>query len=256
MHEASWGQCLQGKVAVITGDAYTIGRTAALLFLREGAHVVWIDDRAGQPGDSSVRVGDIDIPYIHADVTRSDDVQRAVRECARLHPQVHILLNVAGRADQQRFRDTSEDLWAEMIGRNLGSVFLCGKHFLPLMQAAGGGSIINQASIDAGLGNPSIAAYSAAKGGVLPLTRVMAHDLAEFGIRVNAISTGGIRAGGESRPVDRARIALTPARRMGTPADVARVALFLASDLAAYVNGANIVVDGGRTAITQGCFGD
>lgn len=256
MPQSRWGQCLQGKVAVIAGNAYTIGEAAARLFLREGAQVVWIDDTAGSASDTQVRIDDHDVPFIHADVTHAAQVERAVRACAALHPLVHVLLNVAGRADRQRFRDTSEALFEDMLARNLRSVFLCGKHFLPLMKDAGGASIINQASIDAGLGNPSIAAYSAAKGGVIPLTHVMAHDLAEFGIRVNAISTGGIRAGGETRAVDRTRIAATPAGRMGTPEDVARVALFLASDLSAYVNGANIVVDGGRTAITQGCFGD
>ena len=144
-----------------------------------------------------------------------------------------------------------------MIARNLTAGFLCAKYFLPLMKRAGSGSIINHASIDAFLGNPSLAAYSAAKGGVLPLTHVMAHDLAKYNIRVNSISTGGIRSTTAAASVrDEARIAVTPAKRMGTAEDVASVALFLASDLAAYVNGANIVVDGGRTATTHGCFND
>jgi NAD(P)-dependent dehydrogenase (short-subunit alcohol dehydrogenase family) len=125
------------------------------------------------------------------------------------------------------------------------------------MRRAGVGAIINHASIDAMLGNPSIAGYSAAKGGVLPLTHVMAHDLAEFNIRVNSIATGGIRKpNAPLSPADDARIVVTPAGRMGTAEDVANVALFLASDLASYVNGANIVVDGGRTATTHGCYQD
>jgi 3-oxoacyl-[acyl-carrier protein] reductase len=123
------------------------------------------------------------------------------------------------------------------------------------MKKARSGSIINHASIDAFLGNPSLAAYSAGKGGVIPLTHVMAHDLAKHGLRVNCISTGGIRDG-SSRPEDAARVRVTPLSRMGSPEDVARVALFLASELSSYVNGANIVVDGGRTAITQGCYED
>ena len=144
-----------------------------------------------------------------------------------------------------------------MIGRNLTSGFLCAKYFLPLMKRAGSGAIINHASIDAFLGNPSLAAYSAAKGGVIPLTHVMAHDLAKYQIRVNCISTGGIRATtAAASDRDEARIAVTPAQRMGTAIDVAHIALFLASDGAAYVNGANIVADGGRTATTHGCYND
>ena len=144
-----------------------------------------------------------------------------------------------------------------MIGRNLTSGFLCAKYFLPLMKRAGSGAIINHASIDAILGNPGIAAYSAGKGGVLPLTRVMAHDLAKYNIRVNSISTGGIRnPNGTMSKADESRITVTPMARMGTAEDVARVALFLASDLSSYVSGANIVVDGGRTATTHGCYED
>ena len=105
------------------------------------------------------------------------------------------------------------------------------------------------------LGNPSLAAYSAGKGGLLPLTHVMAHDLGQYGIRVNSISTGAIRDGA-ARTSDDSRVRVTPSRRTGTPLDVARVVLFLASELSSYVNGANIVVDGGRTAITQGCYED
>jgi NAD(P)-dependent dehydrogenase (short-subunit alcohol dehydrogenase family) len=125
------------------------------------------------------------------------------------------------------------------------------------MKRACGGAIINHASIDAILGNPGIAAYSAAKGGVLPLTHVMAHDLAKYQIRVNSISTGGIRTPGAAiSRQEEARMAVTPAARLGTAEDVAGVALFLATELSSYVNGANIVVDGGRTATTHGCYND
>jgi NAD(P)-dependent dehydrogenase (short-subunit alcohol dehydrogenase family) len=126
---------------------------------------------------------------------------------------------------------------------------------LPLLKRAGAGVIINHASIDALLGNPSLAAYSAAKGGLLPLTHVMAHDLGKYGIRVNCISNGAIRDR-RLRPQDGKRIEVTPAGRTGTPDDVAHVALFLACHWFAYVNGANIVVDGGRTGIMQGCYED
>lgn len=248
---------LQDRIAVIAGDAYGIGHAAAVLFAREGARVLCVDDKAGFERAHTIRIGELEVPYCHADVADAAQVRAAVRECEKNFPGVDVLFNVAGRAMRESFEETSDATWAAMIGRNLTSGFLCAKYFLPLMKQAGSGSIINHASIDATLGNPSIAAYSAAKGGLLPLTHVMAHDLAKYRIRVNSISTGGIRSTtAAASAMDEARIAVTPLRRMGTPADVAHVALFLASDWSCYVNGANIVVDGGRTAITQGCFDD
>ena len=249
---------LEHKIAVIAGDAYGVGYATALLFMREGARVVLIDDQAEPARETSQQATSQQVQFIHADVTNSDQVRSAVQACEQRFAKVHILFNVAGRHPiRQSFRDTTEETWGSMLNRNLTSVFLCSKYFLPLMKRAGAGAIINHASIDAVLGNPSIAGYSAAKGGVLPLTHVMAHDLAEFNIRVNSISTGGIRnSNTPPSHVDDARIAVTPAGRMGTAQDVAKVALFLASDLASYVNGANIVVDGGRTATTHGCYLD
>ena len=196
--------------------------------------------------------------YFHADVTDTVQVHAVVSACETMLPKVDILFNVAGRgAIKQAFEATTEETWATMIGRNLTAGFLCSKYFLPLMKRAGSGAIINHGSIDGLFCNPSIAAYSAAKGGVIPLSHVMAHDLSKYRIRVNSISTGGIRpttAAASAR--DEARIAVTPSQRMGTAEDVAKVALFLASDLASYVNGANIVCDGGRTTTTHGCYDD
>ena len=257
MYPSSSAYSLVGKAAVIAGDAYGIGRVAARLFRSQGAAVFWVDDKAGAALDHYVGVDEVDVPFAHADVTDSRSVAAAALRCESIFEKVDILLNVAGLAAKQTFEETTEATWRTMLARNLTSVFVCSQQFLPLMKKAGAGSIVNQGSIDSFLGNPSIAAYSAAKGGVIPLTHVMAHDLAKYGIRVNCISTGGIRADSASASdTDQRRTAVTPMRRMGTAEDVARVALFLASDMSAYVNGANIVVDGGRTAITQGCYND
>ena len=250
-------ELLAGRVAVIVGNTYGIGRAAAALFLEAGAKVVWIDDKVGQEMLSSIRVGSTEIAYQHADLMDAASLKAAADRVAKLLPRVDILLNLAGKALKRTFENTTEDDWAEMIGRNLSSAFYCSRYFLPLMKQSTCGSIIHQGSIDGTLGNPSIAGYSAGKGGLVPLTHVMAHDLGKYGIRVNCISTGGIRpTPAPTSDLDRERISLTPLSRMGTPEDVARIALFLASDLASFVNGANIVCDGGRTGVTQGCYFD
>jgi NAD(P)-dependent dehydrogenase (short-subunit alcohol dehydrogenase family) len=249
---------LKNKIAIIAGDAYGIGQATAKLFASEGAQVICIDDKAGLAQARTIHVGEWALPYYHADVTDAAQVQAVASACEKTFAKVDILFNIAGRgAIKQSFENTTEETWTAMIDRNLTSGFLCAKYFLRLMKKSGSGSIINHASIDGFLGNPSIAAYSAAKGGVLPLTHVMAHDLAKYHIRVNSISTGGIRSTtAASAPMDKARVAVTPSGRMGTARDVAPVVLFLASDAAAYVNGANIVVDGGRTVTTHGCYND
>ncbi len=249
---------LKDKVAVITGGASGIGRASALLFAQQGAQVVCcdIDDAGGQETVAILRREGFTAHHVHADVGDSAQVQALAQACEALHGRVDILFNNAGRTTLQAFEATTEDTWHAMLDLHLTGVFLCSKYLLPLMKKAGSGSIIHHASIDSILGNPTIAAYSAAKGGLLPLTHVMAHDLARYGIRVNALSSGGIRTG-MSRGKEAAnaqRVAVTPLQRMGTPEEVARVALFFACEWSSFVNGANLVVDGGRTAITQGCF--
>ncbi len=257
-------ELLKGRTAVITGAASGIGRATALLFAQHGARLVCIDinDEGGGKLVDELRAAGAEAWYCHADVANPEEVEAAAAACAKQSREVHVLFNNAGKSIKQRFENTSEADWSRSLAVNLTGTFLCSKHFLPLMKAAGspeglgGASIINHASIDAILGNPNIAAYSAAKGGNLPLTHVMAHDLAKYGIRVNAISTGGIETAATAGrgAINEARIANTPLARMGTPDEAARAVLFLASDWSSYVNGANLVVDGGRTAITQGCF--
>jgi NAD(P)-dependent dehydrogenase (short-subunit alcohol dehydrogenase family) len=245
---------LQNRTVVITGNPYGIGRVAAALFAAEGARIVCIDDsRHGWGSSAGARTEQW--PHFVADVSDPDAVAAVVSACERMLERVDVLFNLPGRAVKQSFEATTDATWKEMIGRNLSAAFICSRQFLPLMKKSPGGSIINHASIDGLLGNPSLAAYSAGKGGLIPLTHVMAHELGKYGLRVNCISTGGIRDA-DVRPDDACRVRVTPLSRMGAPEDVARVALFLASDLSSYVNGANIVVDGGRSTITQGCYED
>jgi len=246
----------KGKTAVIAGDAWGLGHATALMFAREGAQVICIDDNAEMKDARLLRMDEFELAYFHADVTDAGEVQAVANACEKTLAKVDILFNVAGRDPiRQTFEKTTHATWATMIGRNLSSAFLCAQAFLPLMKKAGSGSIINHGSIDGVLGNPYIAAYSAGKGGLLPLTHVMAHDLGKYNIRVNCISSSGPRKSTVAvTPVDKSRVAVTPLGRQGTPQDVAPVVLFLASDAAAFVSGANIVVDGGRTATTHGCY--
>ena len=248
----------KGKTAVIAGDAWGLGRATALMFAREGAEVICIDDNAETKDARVLRMDEFELPYFHADVTDAAQVRAVANALEKSLAKLDILFNVAGRDPiRQTFEKTTYETWATMVGRNLSSAFLCAQAFLPLMKKAGSGSIINHGSIDGVLGNPSIAAYSAGKGGLLPLTHVMAHDLGQYRIRVNCISSSGPRKSAiPVTPADKARVAVTPLGRQGTPQDVAPVVLFLASDAASFVNGANIVVDGGRTATTHGCYED
>jgi NAD(P)-dependent dehydrogenase (short-subunit alcohol dehydrogenase family) len=252
---------LHGKVAVITGAASGIGRASALLFAREGATVICsdINDNAGEQTAAQIRAENHHAAYHHLDVTDADNVRAVARACENTIGRVDILFNNAGMSVKQSFEATSEETWQQMLGVHLTGAYLCAKYFLPLMKKAGSGSIINHASVDAILGNPGIAAYSAAKGGLIPLTHVMAHDLGKYNIRVNCLSSGGISTARNARASGPgvayvSRTAVTPLQRRGTPEEVAQAALFLASDRASFVNGANLVVDGGRTGITQGTY--
>jgi NAD(P)-dependent dehydrogenase (short-subunit alcohol dehydrogenase family) len=252
---------LKGKTAVITGSSSGIGRATAILFAREGALVVCVDvdEKGGRETVETINQYKQKALFIQTDVSNVEEVQRMAQRCEKSLKQVDILFNNAGYAIWQGFEATTEDTWSKMVGTNLTGVFLCSKYLLPLIKVAGGGSIINNASIDGLLGNPQVAAYSASKGGIIPLTHVMAHDLAKYNIRVNCLCTGGIDtaitdllAKEVSSEALQKLVTATPMKRMGTPDEVANTVLFLASDESSFVNGSTLVVDGGRTAITPG----
>jgi NAD(P)-dependent dehydrogenase (short-subunit alcohol dehydrogenase family) len=250
---------LSGKVALITGGASGIGAATARLFVEEGASLV-VADIQDERGHELVSELGSRASYVHAEVSREEDVQAAIDAAVRRHGHLDCLFNNAGYAGVQgRIEDISTPGFDDTMGVLVRGVFLGMKHAAPVMKRQGGGSIISTASVAGlrtGLG-PHI--YSSAKAAVIHLTHSVAMELGESGIRVNCICPGGIatpmlgKAFGLSP--DRADTTiplmksvlekLQPIRRAGLPEDVARAALWLASDESSFVNGHALIVDGG-----------
>jgi NAD(P)-dependent dehydrogenase (short-subunit alcohol dehydrogenase family) len=232
---------LEGKVAIVTGAASGIGKASAALFAAEGAIVIAADVNSADG-------------VIGADAGREADVVGLIEAATSEHGGLDIFFANAGISGglASIFEQTPED-WQEILRVNLIGPFLAIKHAAPAMKARGGGSIICTASVAglrAGAGGP---AYSASKSGVISLVEVAATQLCGANIRVNAICPGLIETGMTQPLFDNARAAgkeelighLNPMKRGGEPDEIARAALFLASDEASYVNGHALVVDGG-----------
>lgn len=248
---------LQDKVAIITGGASGIGRACALLFAREGAKVVAgdIDIAQGDETIQRLRAEGHEAIFVPTDVTKARQAEALVKEGMRAFGGVQVAVFCAGIIRNGTVVDTTEEDWDEVINVNLKGIFLCAKCVIPPMIAGGGGSIINTSSAAGLVGAPNQCAYDAAKAGVINLSRQMALDFAKFNIRVNCLVPGGI-----DTPMSRAAIARRHAqfedvagawgalKRFGTADEVARVALFLASDESSYMTGAPVIVDGGYTA--------
>ncbi len=238
---------LEGKVCVITGAAGGIGSAACALFAQEGATVVGVDLQ---------EVANVDLA-VSADVADEEQVAALYGEVRDAHGRVDVLFNNAGISptDDASVLDTDLDVWEHVQAVNLRSVFLCCKHGIPHLQAAGGGSVINTASFVAVMGAAtSQIAYTASKGGVLALSRELGVQFAKENIRVNALCPGPVDTPllrelyAKDREQARRRLVHVPMGRFAEAREIASAALFLASDDASYVTATTFLVDGGLSA--------
>jgi NAD(P)-dependent dehydrogenase (short-subunit alcohol dehydrogenase family) len=249
---------LENKVALITGAGGGIGGESALLFAAEGAALVVVDtnEAAGNETVARVKAGGGRATFVRADVSKDSDCARMVHEAERAFGRLDVLFNNAGimdSADDDAVK-TSEEVWERTLAINLKGVFLGCKHGIPALRRAGGGAVINTASFVALLGaaTPQLA-YTASKGGVVAMTRELSVIHARERIRVNALCPGPLRTELLMKFLDteakRARrLVHIPMGRFGEAREMAKAALFLASEDSAYMTGASLLVDGGITA--------
>jgi NAD(P)-dependent dehydrogenase (short-subunit alcohol dehydrogenase family) len=248
---------LQGKATLITGSGGGLGRETALLFAREGAAVAVVDrdqPAAEKTAADIVKAGGKAIA-LGADVTRDADCARMVADTEAAFGRLQVMFNNAGicMPDDEGPVETPLETWDKTIAVNLTGVFLCCRHGIPALLRAGGGTIVNMASMVAYIGSatPQIA-YAASKGGVVAFTQEMAMIYARSGIRANALCPGPVRtpltdaflATPEQR--ERRRVH-QPLGRLGRAEEIAKAALFLACDDSSYMTGQSLLVDGGIT---------
>jgi len=256
---------LKNKTALITGGGGGIGRAIAQCFAHEGAHigVVDIESEEGMQTVQEVQKRGGKAHFIQADVASSEDAEYAVNHLVETYGGLDILVNNAGVCFVRPISKLTEEEWDQTIDINLKGTFLFSKHTAPYMQQRGGGAIINISSGLGVYGGACWSAYCASKGGIIALTKALAVELAPQNIRANCILPGPVhtdmlkrntrmqaKCAGLKGPEDIYDLMqkMIPLQRIATPDDIARAALYLASDESSYVTGTDLCVDGGYLA--------
>lgn len=247
---------LDGKVAIVTGAARGLGQAIAQAFADAGATVV-LSDLPGEALDSATAAIGGSASAIACDVTDEAQVEALVAQTVDAHGKLDVMVSSAGVAGVAPIVQMSLEEWRRVLSVDLDGVFLCTKHAAAAMAAAGGGNIINIASIKAFGGSPATSHYGAAKAGVVSLSKSAAMEMRPFNVRVNAICPGWV----QTDMIDQNRAAfeeLLPMTfdeyighiqgRLGEPSEIADVAVFLASDRSSFSSGTAYVVDGGAIA--------
>jgi NAD(P)-dependent dehydrogenase (short-subunit alcohol dehydrogenase family) len=250
---------LKGKSTIVTGAGSGIGRATAVLFAQEGAHVFCLDINVAGARETVQIIAGSEGHGMAAEVnvTSSQEVQESIVTCVRTTGGIDILCNIAGIGSTQDIINTSEEVWDEVFAVNCRGTFLFCKYVLPHMIQRGGGVIVNMSSVAGLVGLKNRAAYCAAKGAIISLTKAIAIDHVAERIRCNCICPGTVDSPWVGRLLsaapdpDRERASLVarqPMGRLGTPADIAQSALYLASDSGAFITGTALIIDGGLTA--------
>lgn len=237
----------QNKVVIVTGSSRGIGEAAARAFAEEGAQVVITSSHIKDCKRVAQEIGGF---AVECDVSKPRHCEYLVRQVVKKFGRIDVLVNNAGVFQNVRVEDMSEKEWDRVVNINLKGPFLLSKVVIPHLK--NGATIVNVASVLGLIADPRTGAYSASKGGLIQLTKVLALELAERGIRVNAVAPGPINTamlGGIKDPaVKKEFLDWVPLRRVGEPVEIAKAILFLASDDASFITGHCLVADGGGTA--------
>jgi NAD(P)-dependent dehydrogenase (short-subunit alcohol dehydrogenase family) len=243
----------ENKVALVTGGAMGIGKATALAFAREGATVVVADmaESAGLEAVNAIKKGGSEAIFVKCDVSKSGDVEQMIKTALDTYGHLDCCFNNAGISVYGLTADLKEEEWDRAISVDLKGVWLCMKYEIPQMVKQGGGAIVNCASVAAFKGTPTLCAYTAAKHGVIGLTKTAALEYIKAGVRINSVCPGvTLTALTENTPPDllQGMIDAHPIGRLGKPDEIAEAVLWLCSDLASFTTGIAVPVDGGFLA--------